>query len=259
MESHPPERVDEHDEGQDRLYAEDLEDRNQKMVDARLEARGMSSAAGGLTIPPLSSASEWHLPSVGRHVPDLPEFGRYGQGGPSGQEYHQDWPPVQVNQEENGTKHPLDEYFCKIIDATGPSSWERLLQEMDSQQLDSVGVINRRAGFREEKWSNLDVKSLKFPQPLASSVRQASLTQQFEADFIRHLGIISPAAAMHAKAVIAGVQRDLPTYRCRDIETTKKDWTGRATVNVQLSQWAFHKNVGILHACFDMIHRCDWS
>ena len=46
-----------------------------------------------------------------------------------------------------------------------------------------------------------------------------------KAAFIRHFGIISPTAAIYAKAMIAGVQRDLPVYRRRESETTKKDWT----------------------------------
>ena len=60
---------------------------------------------------------------------------------------------------------------------------------------------------------------------------------------------------MCAKAVIAGVQRDLPTHRRRDVETTKKAWTGRAveegwhsraedTVSAQLPQWAFRRSAG---------------
>ena len=56
-------------------------------------------------------------------------------------------------------------------------------------------------------------------------MRRATLIQNFEADFIRAMGIISPSAALYAQAVIAGVQRDLPIYRRRDAETTVKDWT----------------------------------
>ena len=67
-------------------------------------------------------------------------------------------------------------------------------------------------GF-EEKWSMLDVKPLQFPKMTVYSVKRATLTQHFEADFIRAMGMISPSAALYAKAVIAGVQRDLPVCR----------------------------------------------
>ena len=64
------------------------------------------------------------------------------------------------------------------------------------------------------------------------------------------MGTISPSAALYAQAVIAGVQRDLPIYRRRDAETTRKDWTkrtaeeqwhSRAEAAVNLQQ----QNVGI--------------
>ena len=86
-------------------------------------------------------------------------------------------------------------------------------------------------------------------------MKRATLIQNFEADFIRAMRIISPSAALCAQAVIAGVQRDLPVYRCRDVETTqKKDWTAKTpeeqwhsraedAVNWQL------QNVGIMQEC----------
>ena len=46
------------------------------------------------------------------------------------------------------------------------------------------------------------------------------------------MGIISPAGAASAKAVVAGAQRNLPIYRQRNEETTKKDWTGKTTEEV---------------------------
>ena len=64
--------------------------------------------------------------------------------------------------------------------------------------------------------------------------------------------------------VIAGVQR-VPTRRRRDIDTTKKVWTGRTieeewhnraedTVNVQLhSPRGCHRSAGILLVCRGMI------
>ena len=75
---------------------------------------------------------------------------------------------------------------------------------MEQKALQNVGTINQQAGVREEKWSNLDLKLLKFPQVTVSSVKRAIALQQFEADFICNMGIVSPAAAIHAKAVIAG-------------------------------------------------------
>ena len=74
-----------------------------------------------------------------------------------------------------------------------------ILQEMEQKTLENVGVINQQSGVREEKWPNLDLKHLKFPQVTVSSVKRASSIQQFEADFV-------PAAAIYVKAAIAGVQ-----------------------------------------------------
>ena len=70
-------------------------------------------------------------------------------------------------------------------------------------------------------------------------------------DFIRRLGIISPAAATYAKAAIAGVKRDLHVYRRRDIETTAKDWS---TPTVE-EMWHSHvqiQSMGILSECWDL-------
>ena len=79
--------------------------------------------------------------------------------------------------------------------------------------------LNAREGVREEKWVSFDLRTVKFPSTQTSSVRRATLIQNFEADFIRAMGIISSSAALYAQAVIAGVQQDLPIYRrtrCRD-------------------------------------------
>ena len=51
---------------------------------------------------------------------------------------------------------------------------------------ESVGTIHQQAGVREEKWPNLDLKHLKFPQATAHSVKRATALQQFEADFVRN-------------------------------------------------------------------------
>ena len=127
------------------------------------------------TIPPQSSVHEWHLPSMGRQVPD---FEDQGQGGPSGPEYQYGRPPVRLSRK---TRVPDTHWTSYGVDLQGdgrkgPSSWEKLLQEMDKKQLGSVGAINQRAGIREEQRSNLDLKRLKFRQPLVSSARRASLT-----------------------------------------------------------------------------------
>ena len=129
-------------------------------------------------------------------------------------------------------------------------------KQIEGGTLADVGSISLRAGVREEKWSSLD-KQLKFPQSTVSSLKRATMILHFEEDFVRAMGIFSPSAALHARALIAGVQRDLPVYRRRDIETTKKDWTKRtveeqwhsrseAAVNLQL------QSVGISQECWDL-------
>ena len=65
-----------------------------------------------------------------------------------------------------------------------------------------MGCLNSRAGVREEKWTSLGFKLLKFLSTATSSVRRATLIQNFEADFIRAMGIISPSAAVYAQAAI---------------------------------------------------------
>ena len=84
---------------------------------------------------------------------------------------------------------------------------------MATGDLPEVGALNAREGVREEKWTSFDLRTVKFPSTQTSSVRRATLIQNFETDFIRAMGIISPSAALYALAVIAGVQRDLPVYR----------------------------------------------
>ena len=71
------------------------------------------------------------------------------------------------------------------------------------------------------------------------------------------MGIISPSAALYAQAVVAGVQRGLPVFRRRDVETTRRDWAKRtveqqwhsraeATVTLHL------QTVGISRECWDL-------
>ena len=117
--------------------------------------------------------------------------------------------------------------------------------------------MNYKAGVREEKWGMLDLKNVQFPKTIRQSVKRATLLQHFEADFIRAMGIISPAAAAYGQAVLAGVHRDLPVYRRQDDSTTNKDWTektveevwhGRAEAAVNLAL----QSAGISQECMDI-------
>ena len=55
-----PERAEERDDLQDQVYSDDLDQRVQRAVDARLAAqRPIVSGGGGPMIPPWSSAHEW--------------------------------------------------------------------------------------------------------------------------------------------------------------------------------------------------------
>ena len=148
---------------------------------------------------------------------------------------------MRVKQEEE-LSSPLDEYFCKGMDTSGPAAWAKVLQDMTSGSLPDVGQLNTREGAREEKWVSFDLRTVKFPSTQTSSVRRATLIQNFEADFIRAMGIISPSAALYAQAVIAGVQQDLPVYRRRDVETTTKDWT------MKLPEEQWHSPVLRMHS-----------
>ena len=123
--------------------------------------------------------------------------------------------------------------------------------------MEDVGSMNYKAGVREEKWGMLDLKNVQFPKTTTQSVRRATLLQHFEADFIRAMGIISPAAAAYSQAVLACVHRDLPVYRWRDDSTTNKDWTektveevwhGRAEAAVNLAL----QTAGISQECMEI-------
>ena len=160
-----------------------------------------------------------------QEYPILPSFGKKEEGEPAQEQGlgHQN----QVKQEEDIKFESLDDYFCRGMDSSGPASWDRILREMEQNSLEDVGTMNYREGVREEKWGMLDLKNIQFPKVTAQSVKRVTLLQYFEVDFIRAMGIISPAAATYAKAVIAGVHRDLPVYRKRDMSTTVRDWTGK--------------------------------
>ena len=234
-----PERGSEVDEPQEHAYGEDLEARIQRIIEAREAAQSRSGGVSGVMVLPLSSAHEWRQPLQARAV-DLPIFGQGTdgqsrreevQGAEQGRSADQGHareanavPYVRVKQEEDSLS-PLDEYFCKGMDTSGPAAWATVLQDMASGNLPEVGQLNAREGVREEKWVSFDQRTVKFPSTQTSSVRRATLIQNFEADFTRAMGIISLSAALYAQAVIAGVQQDLPIYRRRDVETTAKDWT----------------------------------
>ena len=234
-----PERGGEVDEAQEHAYEEDLEARIQRVIEAREAAQSRNGGGSGVMVPPLSFAHEWRPPFRTRAV-DLPIFGQgpngqsrgeEGQGAEQGRSAYQGGAQeasaasnVRVKQEED-LQSPLDEHFCKGMDTSGPAAWAKVLRDMTTGDLPEVGALNAREGVREEKWVSFDLRTVKFPFTQTSSVRRATLIQNFEADFIRAMGIISPSAALCAQAVIAGVQRDLPIYRRRDAETTVKDWT----------------------------------
>ena len=224
----PPEWAEERDEVQDQAYSDDLDQRVRRAVDARMAAsRPVVSGANGPMVPPwtASHAHEWSASNGQTGVPILPSFGKKEEGEPA-QEQGLGC-QNQVKQEEDVKFESLDDYFCRGMDSSGPASWDKILREMEQNSLEDVGAMNYREGVREEKWGMLDLKNIQFPKVTAQSVKRATLLQYFEVDFIRAMGIISPAAATYAKAVIAGVHRDLPVYRKRDMSTTVRDWTGK--------------------------------
>ena len=272
MERVNPERASEVDEAQEHAYGDlELEARVQRIIEAREAAQSRSGGVSGVMIPPLPPAPEERVPFRARPV-DLPAFGQGGDGqsrqeedrGPDAGRPTGDagaretnMPPYMRVKQEDETSSPLDDYFCKGMDTSGPAAWAKVLQDMASGSLPDVGQLNAREGVREEKWVSFDLRTVKFPSTQTSSVRRATLIQNFEADFIRAMGIISPSAALYAQAVIAGVQQDLPIYRRRDDKTTVKDWTmklpeeqwhsrAEAVVNLQLQR------VGISQECWDL-------
>ena len=97
-------------------------------------------------------------------------------------------PPYLRVKQEDETSSPLDEYFCKGMDTSGPAAWATVLQKMTEGSLPDVGQLNTREGVREEKWVAFDLRAVKFPPTQTSSVRRATLIQNFEADFIRAMG-----------------------------------------------------------------------
>ena len=244
-----PEWAEERDEVQDQVYSDDLDQRVQRAVEARLgTSRPAVSGAGGPMVPPwtASHAHEWSTSNGQQRVPPLPFFGKKEEG--DDPQDHGTPQYTRVKQEEDVKFESLDDYFCKGMDSSGPASWDKLLREMEQNSLVDVGTMNYREGVREEKWGMLDLKSVQFPKPTTQSVKRATLLQYFEVDFIRAMGIISPAAATHAKAVIAGVHRDLPVYRKRDISTTNRDWTQRTVEELWHTRAEVAVNLALQHA-----------
>ena len=254
-----PEWAEERDDIQDQVYSDDLDQRVQRAVEARLGARTpVVSGAGGPMVPPsmASHAHEWSTSNGQQQVPPLPSFGSKKEEGHDAQD--QGSPQYnRVKLEEDVKFESLDDYFCKGMDSSGPASWDKLLREMEQGSLMDVGTMNYREGVREEKWGMLDLKAVQFPKSTTQSVKRATLLQYFEVDFIRAMGIISPAAATYAKVVIAGVHRDLPIYRKRDMSTTKRDWTEKMVEETWHTRAEAAVNLALQHAgisseCMDM-------
>ena len=243
-----PEWAEERDDVQDQVYSDDLDQRVQRAIEARFGvSRPVVSGAGGPMVPPwtASHAHEWSTSNGQQRVPPLPSFGK--------KEEADDAPDLgtpldtRVKQEDDIKFESLDDYFCKGMDSSGPA-WDKLLREMEQNSLVDVGTMNYREGVREEKWGMLDLKSVQFPKPTTQSVKRATLLQYFEVDFIRAMGIISPAAATYGKAVIAGVHRDLPIYRKRDTSTTNRDWTQRTVEELWHTRAEAAVNLALQHA-----------
>ena len=272
MERANPDRASEGDEAQDHAYGDlELDARIQRLIEAREAPHGQGGGMSGVMPPPTRPTPRGRVPFVDLPA-DLPAFGQGARGsqrrgGNQGYDAGRH-PDESGTQERNGpsqwrvkqedeSSSPLDEYFCKGMDTSGPAAWAAVLQDMTEGSLPDVGQLNAREGVREEKWVALDLRTTKFPPTQTSSVRRATLIQNFEADFIRAMGIISPSAALYAQAVIAGVQQDLPVYRKRDDRTTARDWTKKlpeeqwhsraeAVVNLQL------QHIGISQECWDL-------
>ena len=125
-----PEWSEERDDVQDQVYSDDLDQRVQRAVDARMSAsRPVASGAGGPMVPPwtASHAHEWSPSNGQTQVPPLPSFGKKEEGEPMQEQglscqNH-------VKQEEDVKFESLDDYFCRGMDSSGPASWDRLLRD----------------------------------------------------------------------------------------------------------------------------------
>ena len=106
------------------------------------------------------------------------------------------------------------------MDTSGLASWEQAWQQMERGSLEDIGVINQRAGVREETWSMLNLKPLQFPKTTIYSVKRvprSSISRPISSELWASSVQQWPRYS-YAKAVIAGVQRELPVYRRRDEE-----------------------------------------
>ena len=142
-----PEWAEERDDVQDQVYSDDLDQRAQRAVEARLGTpRPVVSGAGGPMIPPwtASHAHEWSTSNGQHQVPPLPSFGKKEEGYDA-----QDQGPPQysrVKLEDDAKFESLDDNFCKGMDSSGPASWDKLLREMEQNSLVDVGTMNYREG-----------------------------------------------------------------------------------------------------------------
>ena len=161
MERVNPERVSEVDEAQEHAYGEgDLEARVRRILEAREAAQGQGGGISGVMIPPLSAAPEGSAPFRARAV-DLPAFGQSGDGQshrepdagrPIGDTNGHDGTSYLRVKQEDEAYSPLDEYFCKGMDTSGPAAWATVLRDMTAGNLPDVGQLNAREGVREENW-----------------------------------------------------------------------------------------------------------
>ena len=178
MERTNPERASEVDEAQEHAYGEvDLEARARRIIEAREAAQGQGGGVIGVMVPSLPLVPEGSVSFRTRPV-DLPAFGQGGDGQfrreedrepdagrPTGEASGREMnvpPYVRVKQEDEASS-PLDEYFCKGMDTSGPAAWATVLQDMAAGNLPDVGQLTAREGVREEKWVSLDLRTLKFP------------------------------------------------------------------------------------------------
>ena len=213
-----PEWAEERDDVQDQVYSDDLDQRVQRAVEARLGAsRPVVTGAGGPMVPPwtASHAHEWSTSNGQQRVPPLPSFGKKEEADDA--QDHGTPLYTRVKQEDDIKFESLDDYFCKGMDSSGPASWDKLLREMEQNSLVDVGTMNYREGVREEKWGMLDLKSVQFP-------------------------------TTYGKAVIAGAHRDLPVYWKRDTSTTNRDWTQRTVEELWHTRAEAAVNLALQHA-----------
>ena len=142
-----PERASEGDEAQDHAYGDlELDARIQRLIEAREAPQGQGGGASGVMPPPIRPVPRGRVPFV--ELPaDLPAFGQgargsYRRGEDQGYDAgrHPDESGAQemsgasqwkVKQEDEGLS-PLDEYFCKGMDTSGPAAWAAVLQDMTS-------------------------------------------------------------------------------------------------------------------------------